>query len=103
MIENSILRLRWICDNVPAKLLSLGESKLSASPAPGKWSGKQVMGHLIDSATNNHHRFVRGQFETLPRISYKQDEWNACSYYQEIHADKLIRFWEAYNRSEEHT
>jgi hypothetical protein len=56
------------------------------------------LGHLIDSATNNHHRFVRTQFENIPVISYDQNKWNQYSYYQQIEAIQLIRFWEIYNR-----
>ena len=56
------------------------------------------MGHLIDSATNNHHRFVRTQFENIPVISYDQNKWNQYSYYQQINAIQLIHFWEIYNR-----
>jgi hypothetical protein len=62
-----------------------------------KWSKKEILGHLIDSATINHHRFIRGQFENVPIISYDQNKWNEYSYYQQIKVDQLIRFWTSYN------
>jgi hypothetical protein len=46
------------------RLRAIPEEKASAPRAPGKWSAKQVMGHLIDSAFNNHQRFVRAQLSS---------------------------------------
>ena len=53
---------------------------------------------LIDSATNNHQRFVRGQFEDTPEIAYDQNNWNTFNFYQEIEAEQIIEFWTSYNR-----
>lgn len=69
-----------------------------AKPNPNKWSKKEVLGHLIDSATHNHHRFIRAQFEASPHIVYAQNEWNRASRYQSWDTEALISFWEAYNR-----
>jgi hypothetical protein len=98
MIAASIQRLQTLCDIIPPLLRSIDTTEFSMQAAPGKWSTKQIVGHLIDSASNNHHRFVRGQFEEVPRIIYDQDAWNAHSYYQHIDGKWLIEFWEAYNR-----
>ena len=65
---------------------------------PDKWSKKEIIGHLIDSATNNHQRFVRGQFENRPAIIYDQDKWNEFGFYQQINGQQIISFWAAYNR-----
>jgi hypothetical protein len=81
MINNSITRLAHLCEIIPPLLFAIGEPAFSSKPAPGKWSKKQIIGHLIDSATNNHQRFVRAQFETRPRIYYDQNKWNEYSYY----------------------
>jgi len=43
------------------KFLALAEEAVSRPAAPGKWSRKQILGHLIDSAANNHQRFIRLQ------------------------------------------
>lgn len=61
------------------------------------WSPHQILGHLIDSATNNHQRFVRSQFEDTPTILYNQDQWNQHSYYNEFDIHDLIQMWENYN------
>ena len=96
--ETSLQRLEKILDHTPAFLKQIPEPEFSQKPAPDKWSKKEIIGHLIDSATNNHHRFVRGQFEDKPRISYDQDLWNKHSYYSVRDRDQLVSFWEMYNR-----
>lgn len=78
--------------------MKMDEETFSYKTNPNKWSKKEILGHLIDSATNNHHRFVRGQFEHIPLITYNQDQWNMYNYYQQIATKQLIHFWEAYNR-----
>jgi hypothetical protein len=74
------------------------ENEFSLKPAPGKWSKKEILGHLIDSATNNHQRFVRAPFDNMPRIVYDQDNWNKHSYHQLAGQKDIIDFWEMYNR-----
>jgi hypothetical protein len=54
---------------------------------------------LIDSAANNHHRFVRGQFEPgFAMPSYKQSEWVATNGYQDRAWKELVELWSVYNR-----
>ena len=61
----AIPRLETICD-----------ADAALPRAPGKWSRKEIIGHLIDSASNNHDRFVRAQFtDDLVCDSYDQDAW----------------------------
>ena len=64
---------------------------------PDKWGKKEILGHLIDSATNNHQRFVRIQFEHLPVISYNQNQWNDKNHYHSLSKEHLIQFWTIYN------
>lgn len=96
-IEKAINRLTHIIGKVPTKLLEFNEGEMSEKQLPTKWSKKQILGHLIDSATNNHQRFVRGQFETNPEITYDQNKWNEFSFYQEIESEQIINFWTIYN------
>ncbi len=98
MIEQSIERLQFLCDTIPHLLYEIDENNFSLKPAPGKWSKKEIIGHLIDSATNNHHRFVRGQFEDIPRVAYDQNKWNESNYYDKIDRTQIISFWTAYNK-----
>jgi len=64
----------------------------------GKWSIKEVIGHLIDSASNNHQRFVRAQFkDDLIFDGYNQDEWVAVQNYTAADWDELINCWANFN------
>lgn len=97
MIEQAINRLNFIVEKAPGLLAQINEEQMSEKPAPNKWSKKEILGHLIDSATNNHQRLIRGQFEAIPKIQYDQNEWNKYSFYQQIDSQKIISFWTIYN------
>ncbi|WP_325561853.1 DinB family protein [Pedobacter sp.] len=90
--------MQFLMETALEKLLEISEEDLSEKTDPGKWSKKEIIGHLIDSATNNHHRFVRGQFEKNVQISYDQNKWNVAGHYQDIDSIQLIQFWMMYNR-----
>jgi hypothetical protein len=98
MIDKAISRLNYLIANIPSILSAIGEEKMSEKPSPNKWSKKEILGHLLDSATNNHQRFVRGQFEIIPEIRYDQNKWNEYSFYQQIDSNQIISFWTVYNR-----
>jgi len=97
MVTESIIRLEYLCRIIPPLLLKIKEVDFSHKPAPGKWSIKETLGHLIDSATNNHHRFVSAQFEDKPLITYNADDWVAASHYQTMSSVHMISFWHLYN------
>ena len=80
-------------------LQAISDQRAAEPRAPGKWSPKQVIGHLIDSASNNHQRFVRAQ-EGSPftGLGYAQDHWVAVQGYQESSWAEIIALWRAYNR-----
>jgi hypothetical protein len=97
-LHKTIQRLEYICDTLPEQLAQISEKDFSWRPAPGKWSKKEILGHLIDSANNNHQRFVRGQFQSAPAISYEQNNWVSNNHYQEMTGEVIINLWSAYNR-----
>ena len=66
--------------------------------APGKWSRKEILGHLIDSAHVNTDRLIRAQVEEVPSIVYAQDEWVAASGYADIDSAVLIAWWRMLNQ-----
>jgi hypothetical protein len=77
--------------------LSDGES---ARPAiSGGWSRKQILGHLIDSASNNHQRFVRALLQDEVRFPrYDQEGCVRVERYQELQWTELLNLWASYNR-----
>lgn len=98
MISKSIDRLQYLCNTIPELLLAIPERDFSLKPFPNKWSKKEILGHLIDSAANNHQRFIRVQFEEIPFIKYDQDNWNSSSRYQKMTQEHVIAFWKMYNQ-----
>ena len=92
-------RLARILAATPLRLADVSEAEASHSSAPGHWSKKQVLGHLIDSASNNHQRFVRAQLAaSYEGPSYEQAGWvNTQSYATENWPD-LVNLWLLYNR-----
>jgi hypothetical protein len=81
------------------KLRAMSEAQAAQPRAAGKWSPKQVVGHLIDSAANNHQRFVRAQEgDSYSGPEYAQDHWVGVQGYQDAAWDDLITLWRAYNR-----
>jgi hypothetical protein len=57
------------------------------------------LGHLCDSATNNHHRFIKVQFEKQPFVitPYAQNNWVAIQDYQSMSVDDIVRYWNSLN------
>jgi hypothetical protein len=98
MIEDCIKKLQFLCTTIPVQLKKIDDEEFSRKPLPDKWSKKEILGHLIDSATNNHQRFVRVQFENVPTITYDQVNWNIFSNHNQFDVKYLISFWTAYNR-----
>jgi DinB family protein len=81
------------------KLRAMTEETASAPRAPGKWSAKQIMGHLIDSAFNNHQRFVRAQLSSsLSFPGYTQDSWVTTQGYQDRSWADILTLWAEVNR-----
>ena len=68
-------------------------------PKPGAWSIKEIIGHLIDSAANNHQRFVRAEKQDdLVFPGYEQDDWVRVQAYHRAPWTELVTLWEAYNQ-----
>ena len=81
------------------RLLDVGAPAANAEPAPDRWSISEVVGHLVDSACNNHQRFVRAQYCTeLVFPKYDQNEWVAAANYRECDWESLVELWYHYNR-----
>ena len=81
------------------RLRAIDDHRASMPRAPGKWSRKEILGHLIDSAANNHQRFVRAQaVDELTDPGYAQQHWVASQGYATRDWTDLIELWCAYNR-----
>lgn len=80
------------------RLHQIDEAAAAKRPAPGKWSKKETLGHLIDSAANNHQRFVRLQLASrIDLPGYDGDEWVRVQAYQDRPWSEIIELWRRYN------
>jgi len=80
-------------------LARLTNADTSLRPNPKKWSKKEILGHLLDSASNNHQRFVRASLQgELAFPGYDQEKLVNLQKFSEMDWDFLVDFWAAYNR-----
>lgn len=86
-------------DTALPRLLGMNERRTLEPLAPGKWSTRETIGHLVDSASNNHQRFVRAMFQdNLLFQGYAQDRWVAAQRYQDAPWEDLATLWATFNR-----
>jgi len=91
--------LRELIERSLPLLQRLDAATTARKPAPGKWSPREILGHLIDSASNNHQRFVRASFQDdLIFPGYEQDVWVERQRYQDVEWRDLVTLWESFNR-----
>jgi hypothetical protein len=91
--------LEQTLDRALPLLEAMSDDRAAERPRPEKWSKKEILGHLLDSASNNHQRFVRATLQgelTFP--GYSQDELVKLQGFHEMKWGSLIEFWVAYNR-----
>ena len=94
-MESLISRMEFLLVSTINALENLPEEELLFKPSPDKWSKKEILGHLIDSAINNLQRFTEITFEDKPyRIrNYKQDELVKANNYQKAALPDLVMLW----------
>jgi hypothetical protein len=96
---DSLQSLRELIERLPDRLTALAADKVAYKAAPNTWSIKEELGHLLDSAANNHQRIVRTQLEEKPVMpGYDGNEWVALHGYQQREWETLIGLWAALNR-----
>jgi DinB family protein len=99
MMQPYVSELVTIVDETTPAMLALSDEATGRKPAPGKWSPREIVGHLIDSASNNHQRFVRAQLQDqLTFVGYDQDAWVARQKYQDAPWRDLVALWASFNR-----
>lgn len=97
-MQNFLDDFRETIETAEKRLLTISEQQSQISRAEGKWSPKEIIGHLIDSAANNHPRFVRAQFnDELAFSGYEQEDWVRVQGYNEEPWQQLVQLWKHYN------
>ena len=90
--------LQNFIDQYLPQLHQLPEQPTAIKPAANKWSKKEILGHLIDSAQNNIRRFIVSQYEDKPKIIYNQDKWVEINHWQDYAMKDLITLWHLLNK-----
>jgi hypothetical protein len=98
MVHTLADELIRVVDDAAADLRAIAEPVAAAKPEPDAWSIKEIVGHLIDSAANNHQRFIRAQqVDAFTWPGYEQDAWVRSQDHQGRPWSDLVDFWALYN------
>lgn len=77
---------------------TIADHEWSLKPSPVKWSKKEILGHLVDSAQNNLRRFVVSQYQQNDKVYYHQNEWVKYQNYQEADTKDILALWALLNK-----
>lgn len=98
-MQNFLNDFKETIEAASTQLLQIPPAESRVPRAAGKWSPKEIIGHLIDSASNNHQRFVRAQFsDDLLFSGYEQEGWVRVQNYQGKDWGELVQLWKLYNQ-----
>ena len=97
-MKGAAQQLKEFVEVVEPQLSRINEDDSELKPSIYEWSKKEILGHLIDSATNNHQRFVRAVYKAADQFPpYDQNEWVAIQQYNGVPWNTLVGLWVAYN------
>ena len=95
----ALISLRTLLNDLPDSLKRIPAARVELKPDPSKWSPKEELGHLIDSAVNNHRRIVLIQLEDRPALpDYDGERWVELQRYRERDWEELVRLWSVLNQ-----
>lgn len=97
-MKDVAIELRQIVADASERLAEIPPRIAQAPLAPGKWSPQEIIGHLVDSASNNHGRFVRAQLtDDLFFSGYDQAAWVRIQHYSTVDWRELVALWRGFN------
>lgn len=97
MTENLAIELTQIIDESLRQFKTVPEESWHIKAIPEKWSKKEILGHLVDSALNNIQRFVRVQHGDQTNLYYEQDFWVKANDYQHQDLSSIQTLWHSLN------
>lgn len=103
-VAQVIIELTAHLNNIPFRFSEMEPEELLKRPAPGKWSKKEILGHLIDSAINNLKRFadIQSQAQPYRYQPYVQDSLVVINRYQDLPLDHMLLLWKTLNQQIEY-
>ncbi len=98
--DQIVTELKGLLHDVPRRMDAFPAEALNHKPNPAKWSRKEILGHLVDSALHNWQRFAKAQFAPQPFAfeSYDQDNLVIANRYQQLPPAEIVSLWVALNR-----
>ncbi|HKY04280.1 MAG TPA: DinB family protein [Blastocatellia bacterium] len=97
-MQNYVIELREVVEAAYSELIAIPDAASARRANDDRWSPREVIGHLIDSASINHQRFVRAQFQDdLIFPTYEQEDWVRVQRYGDAPWDELLSLWRSYN------
>ena len=99
-VHEQIAKLESYITSFPQQVSKFPAGDLLKKPAKNKWSKKEIIGHLIDSAINNLKRFTDAQVSARPykMINYQQVELVIVNNYQQLPIEHLLGLWQMLNK-----
>jgi DinB superfamily len=97
-MKSTAAELEKIITHHLSNLKDITEEEYSFKSSSAKWSKKEILGHLIDSAQSNIRRFVVAQYEENPSVKYNQDKWVSIVNYQHWDTPDIINLWYLLNK-----
>ncbi|MFE6170493.1 DinB family protein [Viridibacillus arvi] len=99
-MKNVIDGINYWIYYVPKEIKRMSEIDVTKKPAPTKWSKKEILGHLCDSAIMNIERFIKIQYENQPYVlpTYNQNEWVAKQNYQDTPIEEILTLFYVLNK-----
>ena len=92
------IKLKSIVSTSLPQLRKMNDETTSIKKTQNHWSKKEIVGHLIDSCSNNHQRIVRALYDVADQfLIYDQNKWVRVQNYNNMEWDNLIEFWATYN------
>jgi DinB superfamily len=98
-MKNLLNELDRLIQSVPKIMLSISNTDYKSSPS--KWSKKEILGHLCDSASMNHKRFIERLIskDEITLELYKQNDWVELNDYQKSYElTEVITLWVSLNK-----
>jgi hypothetical protein len=99
-MQQAVNKLETLLSQGESYFHSATDAMLEIPVAPGKWSRKQILGHLVDSAINNLKRFTEIGYMPQPYTyrEYNQAELVKVNGYQSMDKNELLQLWLSLNR-----
>ena len=88
------VRFRNDIESLRAALMAFPPERASLPWRPGGWNRRQIVGHLLDSSSNNRQRFVRASIDGVyAGPGYAQEAWVAAHGYDDLSWPTLVDWW----------